>query len=116
MNKKDIEIKESEILNNEIFEQNEDLKQAKQDQESNLQTVQARYVECIARLYENQGLSHEELISAGNKGLIVAAERFKPNAKFRFVAYAVWWIRHYILQAIIEKEKECLVKCQSGQE
>lgn len=103
MKKKDIEIKEGEIQNSEIFEQIEGLQQAKQDKESNLQTVQNRYVECIAKHYENQGLSHDELISAGNKGLIAAAERFRPNAKFRFVAYAVWWIRHYILLAIEEK-------------
>lgn len=106
MNKKDIEIKESEIQNNEIIEQNEDLKQAKQDQGNNLLTDHARYVESIAKLYENQGLSLDELISAGNKGLIAAAEHFQPNAKFRFVAYAVWWIRHYILLAIEEKKKQ----------
>lgn len=100
MNTKDIEIKESEILNNEILEQNEDLKQAKQDPEGNLLTTQKRYVECIAKLYEDQGLSHEELISAGNKGLITAVERYRPNPRFRFVAYAVWWIRESIQEAL----------------
>lgn len=106
MKKEEIEIKECEIQNNEIFEQINGLQHAKQDPESNLQTVQKRYVECIAKHYENQGLSHEELIAAGNKGLLAAAERFRPNTKFRFVAYAVWWIRHYILLAIDEKNNQ----------
>lgn len=106
MSKEEIEIKDNEIQNNEIFEQIEGLQQATQDPESNLLTVQKRYVECIAKHYENQGLSHDELISAGNKGLIAAAERFRPNAKFRFVAYAVWWIRHYILLAINDKNNQ----------
>lgn len=106
MKKGNNEINECEIHNCEIFEQIEGLQQAKQDQESNLLTVQKRYVECIANHYENKGLSHEELIKAGNKGLLAAAERFRPNAKFRFVAYAVWWIRHYILLAINDKNKQ----------
>ncbi len=104
MKKKDFQLNLCEILNNNIFEQTVTLKQAKQDPESNLQVVQNRYVECIAKLYENQGLSHDELISAGNKGLLKAAENYHPNKKFKFAAYAVWWIRHYILQAIQEKK------------
>lgn len=103
MSKEEIEIKDNEILNNEIFEQIDGLQKAKQDPECNLLTVQKRYVECIAKHFENQGLSHDELIKAGNKGLLAAAEHYRPNAKFRFVAYAVWWIRHYILLAIEEK-------------
>lgn len=106
MRKKDVESIECSIQNNEIFEQIEGLQQAKQDTESNLLTVQKRYVECIAKHYENQGLSHDELIAAGNKGLLAAAERFQPNSKFRFVAYAVWWIRHYILLAIDNKNNQ----------
>lgn len=106
MKKENIEINECEIQNSEIFEQIDGLQQAKQDQESNLLTVQKRYVECIAKHYENKGLSHDELIKAGNKGLLAAAERFQPNAKFRFVAYAVWWIRHYILLAINDKNNQ----------
>lgn len=103
MKKENIEINECEIQNSEIFEQIDGLQQAKQDPECNLLTVQKRYVECIAKHFENQGLPHDELIKAGNKGLLAAAERYRPNAKFRFVAYAVWWIRHYILLAIEEK-------------
>lgn len=99
MSKKDVESKE-----NEIFEQIDGLQQAKQDPECNLLTVQNRYVECIAKHYENQGLSHDEMIAAGNKGLLVAAECYRPNTRFRFVAYAVWWIRHYILLAIEENK------------
>lgn len=89
---------------NEVFKQIDGLQQARQDKDCNLLTVQKRYVECIAKHFENQGLSHDELIKAGNKGLIAAAERYRPNAKFRFVAYAVWWIRHYIILAIEENK------------
>ena len=81
MSKEEVEIKENEILNNEIFEQIDGLQQAKQDPECNLLTVQKRYVECIAKHYENKGLSHDELIKAGNKGLLAAAERLIPTKR-----------------------------------
>ena len=58
-----------------------------------------RLVASVAKLFENQGLSHEELIAAGNIGLRKAEEHYKPNTRFRFIAYAVWWIRQCIIEA-----------------
>lgn len=65
-----------------------------------------RLVAAIAKQYENSGLTHEELIKAGTQGVDEAEQYFQSNWKFRFPAYAVWWIRHHILLAIEEKEKE----------
>lgn len=63
-----------------------------------------RLITSIARLYENRGLTHEELIEAGRKGINKAKEHYKEGSRFSFSAYAVWWIRHDILQAINEKD------------
>lgn len=63
-----------------------------------------RLVASVAKLFENQGLSHEELIAAGNRGLHKAEELYKPNTRFRFIAYAVWWIRQSILETINENQ------------
>lgn len=61
-----------------------------------------RFVIDVARSYQNRGLSMSELISAGNVGLITAAERFDGERGFKFISYAVWWIRQSILQSIAE--------------
>lgn len=59
-------------------------------------------VACVAKQYQNQGLTLDELIEAGNKGLALAAERYKPNKDYGFWSYAVWWVRQSILQALVE--------------
>lgn len=59
-----------------------------------------RLVASVAKLFENQGLSHEELIAAGNRGLRKAEEHYKSNTRYRFIAYAVWWIRQCIIEAL----------------
>jgi RNA polymerase primary sigma factor len=61
-----------------------------------------RFVIDVSRSYQNRGLSMAELISAGNLGLITAAERFDGERGFKFISYAVWWIRQSILQSIAE--------------
>jgi RNA polymerase primary sigma factor len=61
-----------------------------------------RFVIDVARSYQNRGLSMPELISAGNLGLVTAAERFDGERGFKFISYAVWWIRQSILQSIAE--------------
>lgn len=63
-----------------------------------------RLVAAIAKQYENNGLTHEELIEAGTQGFYEAERYYQSNLKFRFPAYAVWWIRHHILLAIEEKK------------
>lgn len=59
-----------------------------------------RFVVSVAKTYVNQGLSMEDLVGEGNYGLIQALERFDLAYKNKFITYAVWWIRHYIFQAI----------------
>ena len=74
------------------------------DQDARDELVQAnlRFVIDVAKKYQNRGLSLSDLISAGNVGLMTAAERFDGEKGFKFISYAVWWIKQSILQTIAE--------------
>ncbi len=74
------------------------------DQDARDELIQAnlRFVIDVAKNYQNRGLSFPDLISAGNLGLMTAAERFDGTRGYKFISYAVWWIRQSILQTIAE--------------
>lgn len=68
--------------------------------EEELEKLEAKYVTKVAEQYKNQGLSMEVLIEEGNEGLIRAARKFDTSKGVTFMAYAVWWVRQYILKGI----------------
>ena len=82
-----------------------EIKMGDQNAKQRLITANLRFVVSVAKQYQNKGLSLCDLINEGNIGLIKAAEKFDDTYGFKFISYAVWWIRQSILQAVAEQSR-----------
>jgi len=100
-----------EIGREELITADEEVKLAQQIKAGNQEALEKltkanlRFVVSVAKQYQNQGLSLPDLINEGNLGLIKAAKRFDETRGFKFISYAVWWIRQSILQALAEQSR-----------
>lgn len=82
-----------------------EIKQGNQKALDTLTKANLRFVVSVAKQYQNQGLTLPDLINEGNLGLIKAAQRFDETKGFKFISYAVWWIRQSIMQALAEQSR-----------
>ena len=109
MNKNNMTEEMNELLNGNNLSLSEELnliervKQGEKEAEEELMKVNIRLVSGVAKKYQNKGVSEEELQKAGKEGLIKAAHKYDASCGFKFMSYAVWWIRQSILAAVGEK-------------
>ncbi len=97
--------KEEMITADEEVELAQKIKKGDEEALSKLVRANLRFVVSVAKQYQNQGMSLPDLINEGNIGLIKAAQRFDETRGFKFISYAVWWIRQSILSAIAENSR-----------
>src|SRR5574344_2911625 len=101
----------AEISKEELISIEEEVELAQQIRKGNRKALERmpkanlRFVVSVAKQYQNQGLSLPDLLNEGNLGLIKAAEKFDETRGFKFISYAVWWIRQSILQALAEQSR-----------
>jgi RNA polymerase primary sigma factor len=106
-----VDIYLKEIVNIDLITADEEVKLAQRIREGDqmalekLTKANLRFVVSVAKQYQHKGLSIGDLISEGNAGLIRAASRFDETRGFKFISYAVWWIRQSIMQAIAEQSR-----------
>ena len=97
--------KESLITADEEVELARQIKQGDEAALNKMVKANLRFVVSVAKQYQNQGLTLQDLINEGNLGLIKAAQRFDETRGFKFISYAVWWIRQSILQSLAEQAR-----------
>lgn len=101
----------SDVSKEDMINAEEEVKLAKEIKNGNeralnkMVSANLRFVISVAKQYQGHGLTLEDLIAEGNIGLIIAAKRFDETKGFKFISYAVWWIRQSIMQAIAENSR-----------